>query len=101
MKTSDRLGYKAGALNSKVNLVKMDLCRHSSKRATVACRAAGTEYIDEVPADIALPDNDLCPIHPARAQPVDESSLAPAASAPPLRAIPVNEAPPPRALPVE
>lgn len=101
MKTSDRLGYKAGKLNSKVNLVEMELCRHSSKRVTAACRAAGTHYTDEVPADIALADNDLCPIHPARAQPVDESSLPPAASVP-LRAIPVDqEAPPPRALPVD
>jgi penicillin-binding protein 1A len=102
MKTSDRLGYKAGKLNSKVNLVEMELCRHSSKRATAACRAAGTHYNDEVPADIALADNDLCPIHPARAQPVDESALPPTAEIVPLRAIPVDqEAPPPRALPVE
>lgn len=100
MKTADRLGYKAGELNSKVNLVKMELCRLSGKRATQGCRDAGTSYLDEVPADIALPSNDLCPIHPARAMSVDESAL-PVASETPLRAQPVIQAPPPKAEPVE
>ena len=93
MKSSDRLGYKAGQLNAKVDLLVMNLCRLSGKRATAGCREANTAFTDAVPADIALPANDLCPIHPARAQAVDES--------PPLRAIPVDESPPPRALPVE
>jgi len=104
MKTADRLGYKAGELHSKVNLVPMELCRLSGKRATAGCRENGTAYVDKVPADIALPSNDLCPIHPARAQAVDESSL-PAEEPAPLRAQPVEEAPsrqrPLRALPVE
>ncbi|MES2440026.1 MAG: transglycosylase domain-containing protein [Verrucomicrobiota bacterium] len=94
MKTADRLGYKAGKLNSKVNLVEMELCRLSGKRATAGCREAGTHYIDEVPADIALPGNDLCPIHPAKAMAVDESTLAPPPAAPasvPLRALPVED----------
>ena len=101
MKTADRLGYKAGKLNSKVNLVEMDLCRLSGKRATTGCREAATAYTDQVPADIALPESDLCPIHPAKAQAVDESALSAPESAPP-RAQPV-EAPdiPLRALPVE
>jgi penicillin-binding protein 1A len=97
MKTADRLGYKAGQLNSKVNLVEMELCRLSGKRITASCRAAGTVYIDKVPTDIALPANDLCPIHPAKAQAVDESDLT---EAPPLKATPVEPAPP-RARPVE
>lgn len=108
MKTADRLGYKAGQLNSKVNIVQMELCRLSGKRATAGCRAANTAYSDQVPGDIALPANDLCPIHPARAQAVDESALtsAPAPPAMPLRALPVEEEtdeapPPPRALLVE
>ena len=100
MKTADRLGYKAGKLNSKVNLVVMELCRLSGKRTTPGCHDAGTAYTDEVPGDIALPDNDLCPIHPARAQMVDESSLPPPEENTPLRAQPVEEAPL-RALPVE
>ena len=66
MKTADRLGYKAGKLNSKVNLVEMELCRLSGRRATAGCREAKTAYIDQVPADIALPENDLCPLHPAK-----------------------------------
>lgn len=108
MKTADRLGYKAGKLNSKVNLVDMELCSLSGKRVTAGCREAGTAYIDHVPADIALPAEDLCPIHPAKALPVDESTLTavPRAipQATPLRAIPVdeeNEDIPLRAIPVE
>ncbi len=103
MKTADRLGYKAGKLNSKVNLVDMELCRLSGKRTTAGCREAATAYTDQVPADIALPAEDLCPIHPARAQPVDEATLTAAAPAP-LRAILVDQEDqdiPLRAIPVE
>jgi len=104
MKTADRLGYKAGDLNSNVDLVDMELCVQSSKRVTAGCREAGTSYIDKVPKDIALPDNDLCPIHPAKAMTVDESTLtqsAPSEPAP-LKAVPVEQAAaPPKALPVE
>jgi penicillin-binding protein 1A len=108
MKTADRLGYKAGKLNSKVNIMEMELCRLSGKRATNGCRAAATAYTDQVPGDIALPENDLCPIHPARALAVDESSVPPptalAVEESPLRALPVEDVmdePIPRALPVE
>ena len=108
MKTADRLGYKAGSLHGKVNLVAMDLCRLSGKRATAGCRAAGTFFNDRVPADIALADNDFCPIHPARAQAVDLSAAGgeppkaqPVVAPPaPQRALPVHE-PPLRAQPVE
>ncbi len=103
MKTADRLGYKAGKLNSKVKLVEMELCRHSGKRATAGCRDAGTAYTDQVPADIALPASDLCPIHPARALAVDEAAL-PAPQAAPLRALLVEEDDqdiPLKAIPVE
>ena len=114
MKTADNLGYKAGTLHSKINLVAMDLCRLSQKRATAGCKEAGTTYTDQVPADIALPDNDFCPLHPARAQTVDESAAqahAATADTPmrahpveepntPLRALPVDE-PPPHAEPVD
>ncbi|RYD23735.1 MAG: hypothetical protein EOP87_26380 [Verrucomicrobiaceae bacterium] len=103
MKTADRLGYKAGQLNANIGLVEMELCTLSGKRATAGCREAHTASIDKVPADIALPANDLCPIHPARAQAVDESSIPPAPpESPPLRALPVEQPQaPPRALPVE
>jgi penicillin-binding protein 1A len=107
MKTADRLGYKAGQLHSKVNLVEMETCRLSGKRATAGCREAGTTSIDGVPADIALPENDLCPIHPARAVAVDLTATeAPPKALPveqaaiPHRATPVEESPL-RALPVE
>ncbi len=104
MKTADRLGYKAGELNSTVNLVEMELCQLSTKRVTAGCREAGTVYTDKVPADIALPANDLCPIHPAKALAVDESTLSPPPPPEqrPMRAIPVEETKKPlRAIPVE
>lgn len=107
MKTADRLGYKAGQLNSKVNLVETELCRLSGKRATAGCRTEGSAYIDKIPADIAPAETDFCPIHPARATAVDltESTPPPKAlpveqAAAPQRALPVEEAPL-RAIPVE
>ena len=69
----------------------MELCHLSGKRATAGCREALTAYSDQIPADIALPANDLCPIHPAKAQAVDEAALATLPPAPPLRAIPVED----------
>lgn len=103
MKTADRLGYKAGQLNTKVKLTEMELCLLSSKRATAGCHEAKTAYLAQVPSDIALPANDLCPQHPARAQAVDPSSLnlSPAPENTPLRALPVEEPSAPRAMPVE
>lgn len=100
MKTADRLGYKAGDFLSKVNLVDCRLCRLSGKRATAGCEEAGTAYSDRVPADIALPKQDLCPIHPARAQAVSEEDLR-NEPPPPPRAQPVQNEPPRRALPVQ
>jgi penicillin-binding protein 1A len=108
MKTADRLGYKAGKLNTKVSLVEMELCRLSGKRATAGCRQASTHYTDQVPADIALAAEDFCPIHPARAQPIDESAPPVALPVPTqasvLRALPVEEDDqdiPLKAIPVE
>ena len=104
MKTADRLDYKAGKLNNNTDLVEVELCRLSGKRATAGCREAATAYLDKVPADIALPPGDLCPIHPARALPVGEPD-SPLPAATPLRAIPVDEREdqdiPLRAIPVE
>lgn len=105
MKTADRLGYKAGELTTKTQLVSCRLCRLSGKRATAGCEEAGTAYNDQVPQDIAVPKNDLCPIHPARAQVVSEEDLQnepPSDPSPPPRARPIqNERPPLRAVPVE
>ena len=111
MKTADRLGYKAGQLNSKVKLVEMELCLLSGKRATAGCREAGKNYLDKAPADVALPEDDLCPIHPAKALPIDESAepIPPAArpvatEQKPMKAVPVEEDDqdiPLKALPVD
>jgi penicillin-binding protein 1A len=99
MKTADRLGYKAGNLHTRVNLVTTDLCRLSGKRATKGCHEAGTAHSDRIPADIVPAETDFCPIHPARATAIAEESTA--ASKPP-RALPVDApAAPPRARPVE
>ncbi|KAB2639416.1 MAG: hypothetical protein DVB26_06950 [Verrucomicrobia bacterium] len=103
MKTAERLGYKAGKLNSNVPLAEVKLCRLSGKRATAGCAAADTAYLDHVPNDTLLPPGDLCPLHPARAVPVDETAQQPAVASPaPPRAIPVQQdASPPHATPVE
>jgi len=103
MKTADRLGYKAGKLNSNVQLADVKLCRLSGKRATAGCEAADTAYIDHVPNDTLLPDDDLCPLHPARAVAVDETTLQPSVAQPaPPRATPVQEdTAAPHAVPVE
>ncbi|MCX6879900.1 MAG: transglycosylase domain-containing protein [Verrucomicrobia bacterium] len=112
MKTAERLGYKAGKLNSQVALVDAKLCRLSGKRATAGCETADTAYLDQVPADTLLADTDFCPLHPARALIVDEAALQADATPPhatpvpdpakPLRALPVeDDTPPPHALPVE
>jgi penicillin-binding protein 1A len=114
MKAADRLDYKAGDFHGNVPMVDCRLCRLSGKRATAGCEAHGSAYSSQVPRDIALAENDLCPIHPARALPVGESSASPTppralpAEQPrtterpvdPPRASPVRENPPPRATPV-
>jgi penicillin-binding protein 1A len=106
MKTADRLGYKAGRLHSRVNTIDMEICQLSRKRATSGCREAGTVVTDHVPADMALADNDLCPIHPARAMAVDLGAPeeSPALQPAPLKAQPVEPADPvspPAAIPVD
>ena len=103
MKTAERLGYKAGKLNSNVPLAEVKLCRLSGRRATAGCEAADTAYLDHVPNDTLPPAGDLCPLHPARAVPVDATALQPNVASPtPPRAIPVQDATtPPHATPVE
>lgn len=98
MKTSERLGYKANPftqMTPDTGLVSCTLCKSSGKRATPGCHAAGTSYVDQVPADITPAENDLCPIHPIRAQAVDdESPSQPQQQLPqnrPMRAEPVDE----------
>ena len=103
MKTAERLGYKAGKLNSNVALADVNLCRLSGKRATAGCEAADTAYLDHVPNDTLLAPGDLCPLHPARAVPVDDTASPPSAASPTLpRATPVHEeSTAPHATPVE
>ena len=88
MKTADKLGYKADGLKSQLSFVECRLCRESGKRATAGCENASEAYTDNVPADLAPAESDLCPIHPARALAVDAEV---ANSDEPLRAQPVQE----------
>lgn len=98
MKTADKLGYKAEGIESRLSFSECRLCRESGLRATPGCEAAGTAYNDSVPQDSVPAANDLCPIHPANAQPVIPGDLASTEvlKAQPveevLKAIPVNEA---------
>jgi penicillin-binding protein 1A len=96
MKTADRLGYKAGELHTNIDLVTVNLCRLSGKRSTAGCLSVNTAYSDQVPLDTAPAPGDLCPIHPARAQAVDETNLPPPSS----QENPESSSPP-RALPVQ
>lgn len=103
MKTADRLGYKANPFQQMTKtsgLTSCTLCKSSGKRATQGCHSAGTSYVDQVPSDIAPAPNDWCPVHPARAIPVEEDAPSPSA---PLRAVPIEEPARPalRAVPVE
>jgi penicillin-binding protein 1A len=75
MKTADKLGYKAEGLKSQLSFVECRLCRESGKRATAGCENASEAYTDNVPADLAPADNDLCPIHPAKALAVDDATV--------------------------
>lgn len=107
MKTADKLGYKAEGLKSQLSFVECRLCRESGKRATAGCENASEAYTGNVPADLAPAENDLCPVHPARAltvdaeevrdddpmraQPVPESELIMEEEEAPLKALPVEE----------
>ncbi|MDB6077378.1 MAG: transglycosylase, partial [Akkermansiaceae bacterium] len=109
MKTADKLGYKAEGLKSKLSFVECRLCHASGKRATPACEAAGQAYTDQLPSDSVPAKNDLCPVHPIRAQAVDqedagggppraqsidesdETPPSPPPAASPLKAIPIGE----------
>lgn len=101
MKTSDRLGFPAEPFKPVSQFTDCLLCSSSGKRATAGCEAAGTAYQDRVPSDIAPAAGDLCPIHPARALPVDPAEVPATPPPPPPRAVPVQDPAPPRALPVE
>lgn len=102
MQTADRLGYKAGEFSPGSKTITARLCRQSGKRATAGCEEAGTAYADhDVPADTFDP-NDLCPIHPAKAIPVDEDAV-PDSAVPRARPVlqPSGRDAPPRAIPVD
>lgn len=106
MKTADRLGYKANPFQQMTRdsgLVSCSLCKSSGKRATAGCHAAGTSYVDQIPSDIAPAANDLCPVHPVRAIPIDDPTPQANTHNNPLRAIPIEEPSrqPLRAIPYE
>ncbi|MBK1834619.1 transglycosylase domain-containing protein [Roseibacillus ishigakijimensis] len=83
--------YPANSLDPELEYERVRLCRHSGKRVTPGCEAAGTAYQDLVPRALVPAHNDFCTVHPLRALPV------PSQSAPPRR----QQQQPLRALPVE
>ena len=106
MKTADRLRrYNFGSLNADTPTITCNLCRHSGRRATNGCSAAGTAYSTRIPADLAPADNDYCTVHPLRAAPVNGKPPKPIRAIPvgedSNRARPVPERRPIRAIPVE
>jgi len=102
MKTADRLGYKAGTIHSNGPVVTMQICRLSGKRITSGCSAAGTVVMDAVAPDAALPPEDTCPIHPAKAIAIDAAPQAHPADDEPPKAQPISDHnQPPRAQPIQ
>ena len=92
--------YPAGSLEPTLSYSRARLCRHSAKRTTPGCEAAGTAYQDLVPDALLPASNDYCTIHPLRAL------QAPRTEQPvlvrPQRALPVpDDNAPLRALPIE
>lgn len=92
--------YPAGSLEPNLNYSRARLCRHSAKRVTPGCEAAGTAYQDLVPEALLPATNDYCTTHPLRAL------QAPRPQEPvlvrPQRALPVpDDNRPLRALPIE
>ncbi|MFT4546120.1 MAG: penicillin-binding protein 1A [Verrucomicrobiales bacterium] len=61
MKGAEKLGYKAGKLESKVQMTNVELCRHSGKFATKGCRRGGHDYDAHIPYSMAPRDN--CSLH--------------------------------------
>ena len=59
--------YPAGSLDPGLTYTRVRLCRHSAKRVTPGCEAAGTAYQDLVPDALLPAANDYCTIHPLRA----------------------------------
>lgn len=101
MKTADRLGYKAVAINSNRRVVSMRICRLSGKRATSGCESEGTAVSVAVSPDAVLPPHDTCPLHPAKALAVDGNAKAQPVDETPPRAQAIREPrTPPRASPV-
>ncbi|MDQ8191409.1 transglycosylase domain-containing protein [Roseibacillus persicicus] len=98
-----RARYPAGDLDPHLTYENARLCRHSAKRVTPGCEAAGTAYQDKVPKALLPPANDYCTIHPLRAlrAPQSEAPVLVRPNTQPQRALPVPEDRPMRALPIE
>jgi penicillin-binding protein 1A len=95
--------YPAASLEPTLNYSRVRLCRHSAKRVTSGCEAAGTAYQDLVPEALLPAANDYCTSHPLRAlqAPRSEQPVLVRPHQPPQRALPVPDDQPLRALPIE
>ena len=61
MKGAEKLGYKAGKLGSKLQMTRVELCRHSGKFATRGCSRLGHDYKADIPYVMAPRSN--CGLH--------------------------------------
>jgi len=61
MKGAEKIGYKAGPMNPKEQLTRVELCRHSGKFAAGGCRRQGHSYTATIPYELA-PRSD-CGLH--------------------------------------
>ncbi|MGJ8724845.1 MAG: transglycosylase domain-containing protein [Roseibacillus sp.] len=92
--------YPAGSLDPQLKYSRARLCRHSAKRVTPGCEAAGTGYQDLVPDALLPAANDYCTIHPLRALQAPQTEQPVLVR--PQRALPVPDSNEPlRALPIE
>ena len=92
--------YPSESLDPDLHYSRARLCRHTGKRVTAGCEAAGTGYQDLVPDALLPAVNDYCPSHPLqafRAPDTDQPVLVR-----PQRALPIPDTNAPlRALPIE
>ena len=61
MKGAEEVGYKAGKLESELEMTRVELCRLSGKFATKGCRRGGHDYKAELP--FVMAPRESCDLH--------------------------------------
>jgi len=75
MKSANRLGYKAQSLSPNLPMKTVQLCQSSGKRPTALCYKHNTVYTEAIPSQSAPEENDLCPVHPIKAERVNHKNI--------------------------